>query len=357
MMQKEILKTLDKKKNVFWKNKNIFISGINGFIGSNLAKLLIKKDANIIGIAKKYNKRSFLFYEKLDERIKLYYGDITDLKLIKKIFNEEKINHIFHLAAQVEVGIAMNYPYSTFESNIRGTYTILEAARDNSTKINSIIVASSDKSYGEYPVSKLPYKENYALKPNYFYDTSKACADMISKSYSNSKIKKLPIIITRFANIYGPGQLNFSALIPDCIRSSLKYSKFIPRSNGKDIRDFLFVEDVTDVYEILARNLSINKKLNGQIFNAGTNEKNKIIDVIKKIYLLNKNNKDFSKILLKLPKKSAQAEIKNQLMDFSKLKKYFGWTPKTPLDKGLILTNKWYKKFLKNDTNHIITPQ
>lgn len=345
-----------KKNNNFWKNKAIFITGINGFIGSNLAKFLLKKNAKIFGLIRKIDKKTLLFYEKLDNHIKLFQGDVTDIRLIKRIINEENIKHIFHLAAQVEVGIAMKYPLSTFESNIKGTYTVLEAARTSSSKIKSIIIASSDKSYGEYPPSKLPYKENYPLNPKFYYDTSKACADLIAKSYAHNPNKSLPIIITRFANIFGPGQMNFSALIPDCIRSSLKYSNFEPRGNGKDTRDFLFVEDVAEIYEILARELTLDKKLSGQIFNAGTSEKFKVVDIIKKIYFKNRNKKDLNKILLKLPKKKTKGEIKNQLMNFDKLYKFFKWKPKTNFNKGLDKTINWYKKFLKYDSNNSITP-
>ena len=344
---------MSKIKN-FWQNKAVLITGINGFIGSNLAKYLLKKNAKIFGIIRKFDKNTLLFYEKLDKKIQLFYGDTTDIQLIKRIINEENIKHIFHLAAQVEVGVAMKYPFSTFESNIKGTYSVLEAARTSSSKINSIIVASSDKSYGEYPSSKLPYKESYPLNPKYFYDTSKACADMISKSYALNPKKSLPIIITRFANIFGPGQMNFSALIPDCIRSSLKYSTFEPRGNGKDTRDFLYVEDVAEIYELLARQLSQNKKLSGNIFNAGTNEKFKVKDIINKIYTKNRNKKDLKKILTKLPMKKTEGEIKNQLMNFDKLYKYFKWKPKTSFNKGLDKTLNWYKKFLKNDSNNII---
>ena len=355
LKQKRILKSLDKNKMNFWRNKTVLITGINGFIGSNLAKILLKKDAKVFGLIRKIDKNTLLFHEKLDDKIKLFIGDITDIKLIKRIINEENIKHIFHLAAQVEVGIAMKYPLSTFESNIRGTYSLLEGARTSSTNIKSIIVASSDKSYGEYPNSKLPYKENYSLNPKYFYDTSKACADLISKSYAFNPKKSLPIIITRFANVYGPGQMNYSALIPDCIRSSLKYSIFEPRGNGKDTRDFLFVEDVAEIYEILARELTLNKNLSGQIFNAGSNEKYRVVDIIKKIYLKNKNKKDLNKILLKLPRRKTKGEIKNQLMNFKKLNVFFKWKPKTNFDKGLEKTINWYKKFLKNDTNNSFT--
>jgi CDP-glucose 4,6-dehydratase len=339
----------------FWNNKPVLITGINGFIGSNLTKNLLKNNAKVYGLIRKIDKKTLLFYEKLDTKVKLFTGDVTDIKLLKRIINEENINHIFHLAAQVEVGVAMKYPLSTFESNIRGTYSILEAARTSASKIKSIIVASSDKSYGEYPNSKLPYKENYSLNPKFFYDTSKACADMISKSYVSNPRNPLPIIITRFANIFGPGQMNFSALIPDCIRSSLKYSSFEPRGNGKDTRDFLYVEDVAEIYEILARELTQNKKLSGHIFNAGTNEKFKVEDIIKKIFLKNKNKKDLNKILSKLPKRKTEGEIKNQLMNFDKLYKFFKWKPKTNFDKGLDKTIIWYKKFLNNDSNNSIT--
>lgn len=345
-----------KKKLNFWKNKSILITGVNGFIGGNLAKYLLNFNANVYGLVRELDKRSLIYYEKLDKKIKIIFGDVTNQSLIKRILNEEKIEHIFHLAAQVEVGTAMKYPYSTFESNVRGTYTILEAARTSSLKIKSIIVASSDKSYGEYPINKLPYKENYPLNPKYFYDTSKACADLISKSYASNPKKPLPIIITRFANIFGPGQMNFSALIPDCIRSSLKYSTFEPRGNGNDVRDFLYVEDVTEIYEILARNLVNDKKLSGNIFNAGTNEKFKVLDIITKIFLKNKNKKDLKEVIIKLPKKKTEGEIKNQLMDYEKLHKYFNWKPRTPFEKGLSKTINWYKKFLKYDANNTFAP-
>ena len=180
--------------------------------------------------------------------------------------SEEGINIIFHLGAQVEVGVALNNPYITYETNVRGTYTLLESIRLYPDSVQAVVVASSDKAYGEYAKEKMPYKEDYPLKPEYPYDTSKACADMIARAYSSSP-SKLPIVITRFSNIYGPGQLNFSALIPDAIRSALGYSKFIPRGNGSMMRDFLFIEDVVDLYIRIAESLSKDKgNISGQIF-------------------------------------------------------------------------------------------
>jgi len=334
-----------KEKN-FWKSRNVLITGINGFVGSNLAKILIKRKAKVYGLIRNLDKTSMLFFENLDKKITLINGKLTNKDLLKRIINEENIQSIFHLAAQVEVGVARENPMSTWETNIRGTYNLLEAIRENSKKIDSIVIASSDKAYGDYPKSQLPYKENYALKPKYFYDTSKACADLIAKSYTESE-KKLPIIITRFANIYRPGQLNFSALIPDCIRSSLGYSSFEPRSNGTDERDFLYVEDVTKLYLIISEALSKNKKLIGEIFNAGTEKSYQVKEIIKNIYTLNKGQKKLNKIYKMFNKKKTLSEIKYQLMDFEKVYNFFSWKPTTSMNKGLNITNSWYKKYLK----------
>ena len=174
----------------------------------------------------------------------------------------------------------MEYPYLTWESNIRGTYTLLEAIREVKTDIKSIIIASSDKAYGSYPIEDLPYKESYPLKPQYPYDVSKACGDLIAQTYCSKKFN-FPIIITRFAN-YGPGQLNFSALIPDCIKSALEHGTFVPRTNGEHHRDFLFIDDVVGLYILLAKKLSNDKSLNGQIFNAGSNDSIHIKSLIMK---------------------------------------------------------------------------
>ena len=236
-----------------------------GFVGSNLIKILIKRKAKVYGLVRNLDKTSLLFFENLDKKITLINGDLTDKDLLKRIISEENIQSIFHLGAQFWTG------FEKVVKELAPKNKELINIRENLQKIDSIVIASSDKAYGDYPKSKLPYKESYALKPKYFYDTSKACADLIAKSYTESK-KKLPIIITRFANIYGPGQLNFSALIPDCIRSSLGYSLFEPRSDGTDERDFLYVEDVTKLYLIISEALSKDKKLIGEIFNAGTEE-------------------------------------------------------------------------------------
>ena len=209
--------------------------------------------------------------------------------------SENNINVVYHLAAQVEVGVGLKNPYLTFETNIRGTYTLLEAMRIHGDLIESAIFASTDKAYGAYNADQMPYREDYPLIPKYPYDTSKACADMITQVYAN-EIFKMPIAITRFSNIYGPGQLNFSALVPDSIRSSLGFSTFIPRGDGSMIRDFLYVDDVVDLYLKIGESLSNNPdKVSGEVFNAGTNEPVSVRNVLESVYKLIGNENDFEK--------------------------------------------------------------
>ncbi|MAZ07796.1 MAG: hypothetical protein CMM99_04985 [Rickettsiales bacterium] len=340
---------MSRKKNNFWKNKTVFITGVSGFVGSNLAKSLLADGAKIIGLTKSKKIESLLYFEKIDSKIDLVFGNITDKELLKSIFLKYKIDICFHLAAQVEVGSALRYPFLTWETNVRGTYTLLETIRESKNEIRSIIVASSDKAYGEYPLKKLPYKENYELKPKYPYDTSKACADLISKSYAG-KLFKLPIVITRFTNIYGPGQLNFTALIPDAIRACLLKKKFIVRSNGKSIRDFIYIKDIVALYKLLSENLYNNpKKFSGEVFNAGTNEKHKIKDVLKKIFVFAKKKRDLEIIFKEMKKKRTKGEISVQFMDYEKLYFYLKWKPKYKFSTTVPALFRWYNKYFKKN--------
>lgn len=335
---------IDKK---FWKDKTIFITGISGFVGSNLAKNLVKNGANVVGLTQSQKTDSLLFYEKIDKKVNLIFGSITDKELLNKIFNKYKIEICFHLAAQVEVGSAAANPFNTWETNVRGTYTLLEVIRENKKNIKSVVVASTDKAYGDYPMSKLPYKENYELKADFPYDTSKACADMITKSYTK-RIFNLPIITTRFANIYGPGQLNFTAIIPDSIRSCIKNKKFIMRSDGEAIRDFIYIDDIVDLYKLLSFNLYNNpKKYSGEVFNAGTNIKHKIKDIVSYIYVFAKKRKKLNQLLKSIKNNKTKGELSVQYMDYEKLYFHFKWKPKYKFQETLPVLFKWYKNYFK----------
>ena len=340
-------------KNIMY-NQNVLVTGVTGFVAGNLVKELDKIESNIFGIVRNENPHCFLTFENLDKKIRIIKGDLSDVDFLYNLITENDIKYVFHLAAQVEVGVAITNPYLTFETNIRGTYNLLEACRrskDSGQDIKSIIVASSDKAYGEYPVDKMPYKENYPLIPKYPYDTSKACADMISKSYSIEEYG-LPIVITRFANIYGPGQLNFSAIVPDSIRSALGYTKLIPRSNGLMVRDFLYVEDVSNLYILIAQELSINKSIKGEIFNAGSNLPINIKSLVSIIYKLLKNNSELERIINEMDGKETVGEIFHQHMSYEKVYQFFGWKPNHSLEQGIKLSIDWYDKYLKRN-NHV----
>ena len=329
----------------FWKNKNVLITGINGFVGGNIAKKLSELNANIFGLLRNNSKKSLLFFEKIDEKVTLIKGNILDKDLLTRIITEEKIDIIFHFAAQVEVGVSLINPYATYETNIKGTYSILEAVNTSKNKVKAIIFSSSDKSYGAYPKKLMPYKESYDLRPNYPYEVSKACADFIAQSYSKAPFN-LPIVICRFSNIYGPGQLNFSALIPDLIKSYYGYSSFRPRSDGSQIRDYIFINDVVDLYLIIAQSLFRNKKkFSGEIFNCGNKKRISVKKIVQNIYI--KDKKRFSKIVNLMKNKKTQGEIEFQFMDYKKVKSFFNWYPKFDLKTGLKMTTQWYKNFFE----------
>ena len=330
----------------YWKGKNVFITGINGFIGGNLAKNLLSKGANVFGLIRNQSFKTFLYFEGLEKEIVMISGDLSDKELLCRIMSENNINVIYHLAAQVEVGVGLENPYLTFETNIRGTYSLLEAIRTHGNLIESVIFASTDKAYGSYSSDQMPYREDYPLIPKYPYDTSKACSDMIAQVYAN-EVFKMPIAITRFSNIYGPGQLNFSALVPDSIISALGFTKFIPRGDGSMIRDFLYVEDVVDLYLSIGESMSINpEKISGQVFNAGTNEPISVKDILEIVYSLVGNKSDFEEILVLMKKKKTIGEIHCQYMSYDKVNEYFNWTPSHSLQEGLINSIEWYKRWI-----------
>jgi len=332
----------------FWQGKKVFLTGVNGFIGGNLAKALLDAGAEVFGLIRNLNEESFLYFEGLHHRMTLIEGDLTDKELLTRVISEEGISCVFHLGAQVEVGVGLKNPYLTFETNVRGTYSLMEAIRTGASEgqIEAVVIASTDKAYGAYPKEEMPYQEDYPLKPEYPYDVSKACADMIARSYS-SDAYKMPVIITRFCNIYGPGQLNFSAIIPDSIRSALGYTTFEPRGDGTQMRDFIFAEDVAGLYLRLGQELAEQpSKMSGQVFNAGTNSAVTMREVLEKVYRLIGADKALAEVIAKFDGKKTFGEIDAQFMDFKKVEQFCGWRPEHDLDAGLEKTIAWFKRFL-----------
>jgi len=331
-----------------WSGKNVLVTGINGFIGGNLAEALTASGANVFGLIRNRSPRSYLFHEGLNRRVTLVEGDLTDKDLLTRVIGEERIHTVFHLASQVEVGVAAAHPQLTFETNVRGTYQLLEAVRLAAGTVRAVVVASSDKAYGSYPRRKMPYRETYPLMPRFPYDVSKACADMIAQSYA-TELYRLPILITRFSNIYGPGQLNFSAVMPDAIRACLGYGKFVPRGDGTQIRDFLYVKDVVELYLVMAAALADRpEKLRGKVFNAGTRHPLSIREVLTTLYRLTGRGNALPALYRAMRKRKTSGEIDCQYMDFSTVRREFGWIPQTRFVEGAKETLAWYRGYFES---------
>jgi CDP-glucose 4,6-dehydratase len=327
-------------RNEFWTNKNVFVTGANGFVGSWLTKSLVKKRANVIILVRDTIPSSTLryingIYEKLGGIVS---GSTVDYSLVERIFNEYEIDTCFHLAAQTIVGIANRSPLSTFESNIKGTWNILEAAR-NSELLERLVVASSDKAYGKH--ERLPYREDYCLHASHPYDASKACTDILAYTYYYTY--ELPVAITRCANIYGGGDLNFSRLIPGTIRSLSLDEKPVIRSDGTPVRDYIYILDTINAYLTLAEQLH-RKDVKGQAFNFGTETPINVVDLVNKIlHIYGKT--DLKPVIL--GKGKPKGEIDVQYLSIDKARKVLEWAPQYDLDAGLKETILWYKTFFQ----------
>lgn len=316
----------------FWNNKRVLVTGHEGFLGSWLSSVLVNKKAKVIGLDIVYKRPKSILREnrKYLTGIK---GDVSDLRTVRKVINSYKPEFIFHLAAEAIVGRANKNPLRTFKSNIEGTWNILESCRGKSF-ITGIIIASSDKAYG--PQKNLPYTEDMSVKGAYPYDVSKSCTDLIATTYHRTY--NSPVCITRCGNIYGPGDLNFSRIVPDAIRSILRNKRFVIRSDGKFTRDYIYVEDVASGYMILAEKMK-RLKLYGEAFNFSNEKPLTVLKLFKEIAHVSRINTFPPKVLNK-----AKYEIKHQYLSSKKAKSILGWLPVYSLKKGLKETLAWYDK-------------
>lgn len=320
----------------FWEDKNIFVTGADGFIGSWLTKVLIGLGSHVTALVRDFNPENSHLGSKDLKKIRLIPGKLEDFALLERVLNEYEIDTVFHLAAQTLVEVAMRSPLQTFESNIRGTYNLLEACRLHSRTIKRILVASSDKAYGESPV--LPYTEQMPLQGRAPYDVSKSCTDLISLSYSQTY--HLPIVIARCGNVYGGGDLHWSRIVPGTIRKLLKREPPLIRSNGKLTRDYLYVEDAVQAYLLMAMK-SDQPKVIGQAFNFGPEKPYTVLEIVETIQKI-MNCSDIKPVVLN----GASHEIKDQVLDSTKARTILGWKPLHSLDQGLIETVNWYESYL-----------
>jgi CDP-glucose 4,6-dehydratase len=321
----------------FWVGKNVLITGATGFLGYWLTKALVQEKAQVVTLVRDPDPQSAFIRSKLIEKTRVVQGALEDYVSVERAINEHEIDTVFHLGAQTIVGTALRNPLSTFESNIRGTYNLLEACRQHKCLVKRIVVASSDKAYGSSPV--LPYTEEMPLKGQHPYDVSKSCADLIAYAYHHTY--GLPIVIARCGNLYGGGDLNWSRLIPGTIKNF--YSKVAPviRSDGTYTRDYLYVEDAVNAYLLMAFNAN-KENIQGQAFNFGPNQPFSVLEIVHSLQLL-MSCPGLSPLVLN----EAKEEIRDQSLDSQKAKQILGWQPQFNLNEGLQRTIQWYCNYFQ----------
>jgi CDP-glucose 4,6-dehydratase len=318
----------------FWNNRNSFVTGATGFVGAHVARMLVEQGARVVCLQRDNVRANSLDLFDLRRRVTVVNGSVEDYALMERVVVEYEIEAVFHLAAQAIVGAANRSPLSTFEANIRGTYSLLEACRRNET-VKRVVVASSDKAYGSH--DQLPYREDDPLLGLFPYDASKACADIIARSFAHTY--KTPVAVSRFANIYGPGDTNLSRIIPGTIVSVLRDEAPVIRSDGTPVREFVYVDDVARGYLLLAEKI---EEVAGEAFNFGAGEPVQMLGLVKRIIRLAGKNLE-PRVMLQ---RKIEREIDAQYLSADKAEARLGWRAEVSLDEGLQRTIDWYRKHL-----------
>ena len=317
-----------------WTGKNVLVTGATGLLGGHLVEELAARKAAVVAIVRDDVPDCYLKAEGLDRRIRIVRGSIEDYSLVERTMNEYEAEACFHLGAQTIVGTANRSPLSTFEANIKGTWNVLEAAR-NSSLMKATLVASTDKVYGES--GSLPYTESHPLLASHPYDASKACADMLASAYS--KTYGLNVGVTRCGNIFGGGDLNFNRIIPGTIRSLLKKQRPVIRSDGKMVRDYVYVKDIVDANLLLSEAL-LGGRERGEAFNFSYSKPNTVLEVVDAV------QRAMGTALKPVVENKAGNEIPEQYLSAAKAQKRLGWKPAFGLESGLKPTIEWYGKYL-----------
>jgi len=328
-------------KKAFWQERPVLVTGATGLLGSWLTRELLNRGAFVVALIRDWIPENELFRSGDLNRACVIRGDIRDQETIERAIGEYEVDTVFHLAAQTIVGIANRNPISTFESNIRGTWSVLEACR-RSPLVKQIVVASSDKAYGSH--EQLPYSENAALQGRHPYDVSKSCADLLAQSYATTY--GLPVCVTRCGNLYGGGDLNWNRIVPGTVRSALNGERPIIRSDGSYIRDYFYVEDGALAYLALAEQMGCNRSLAGEAFNFSNEIQVTVLDLAKIILrLIGREDLELD------VRGEASNEITHQYLDATKARSLLGWQPRYTLEEGLTRTILWYRDFLQNTTH------
>jgi len=320
----------------FWLDRPTLITGATGLVGAWLVKRLVKAKADVVCLVRDWVPQSELVRSNMLEHVKVVRGDVRDQPLLERAITEHEIDTVIHLAAQTIVPVAGRNPISTFETNIAGTWTLLEACRRNPS-VKQIVLASSDKAYGEQ--AKLPYDETTPLQGVHPYDVSKSCADLIGHSYA--KIYGSPVAITRCGNFYGGGDLNFSRIVPGTIRSVLRGNRPVIRSDGQFVRDYFYVEDGAIAYMTLAEKLAENRNLIGEAFNFSNEYEITVLELVRQILTLMKSNLEPD------VRNEAAHEIRRQVLSAGKARRLLDWSPAFDLSQGLAHTVEWYRAYFE----------
>ena len=322
---------------IAWNDRPTLITGATGLVGSWLTRSLVTARADVVCLVRDWVPQSDLVRSGMLDSVKIVRGDICDRELLERTLGEYEINTVFHLAAQTIVGIANRNPISTFESNITGTWNVLEACR-RSPAVKAIVLASSDKAYGDQ--EHLPYSEDTPLEGRHPYDVSKSCADLLAQTYG--KTYALPVAITRCGNFYGGrGDLNWNRIVPGTIRSVLRNERPVIRSDGQFIRDYFYVEDGAAAYMLLAEKLLANQTcLRGQAFNFSNEIQVTVLELVEQIL------QRMASTLVPDVRNEASNEIRHQYLSAARARTELGWSPLFTLDEGLTKTISWYREFL-----------
>jgi CDP-glucose 4,6-dehydratase len=319
----------------FWRDRPTFVTGATGLVGGWLTQRLVDAGADVVCLVRDWVPKSRVVRTGLLDRVNVVRGDVRDGATLERILGEYEVDTVLHLAAQTIVPIANRNPLSTFETNIGGTWALLEACRRSPT-VQQIVLASSDKAYGEQ--DELPYSELTPLQGRHPYDVSKSCADLIAQAYAVTY--GLPVAVTRCGNFYGGGDLNWNRVVPGTVRSVLRGQRPIIRSDGSPVRDYFYVEDGAAAYMLLAERLAADRTLVGEAFNFSNELQIAVLDLVKTILGL------MGSALEPDVRNEASNEIPHQYLSAAKARQRLGWQPLFSLEDGLRRTIDWYRAFL-----------
>jgi CDP-glucose 4,6-dehydratase len=323
-----------------WEGRTVLLTGAQGFVGAWLTESLLDAGARVVTLRRDVEPASRFRTEGIEARCTVALGDLLDYEALLRILNEHDVRHVFHLAAQTLVGTANRSPLSTWETNVRGTYNLLEACRTFGVVgpgIESVVVASSDKAYGSH--EDLPYREDFALRPTYPYDVSKACTDLIARSYWSTY--GLPVAVTRLANVYGGGDINWSRIVPDTARALVRGERPVIRSDGTPERDYIYVADAVRAYLAVSASL-VKPEMRGRAWNAGAGEPVSVSELVD--CLIKVSGRDVEPDVQ--GEGTPPGEIDRQFLDSSAIREELGWVPHHDLEEGLRASWAWYERAL-----------